>query len=129
MLVSLGRRRGLGDDLEDSLAGPDSNALQSAPPQLVDFQLRQPTWASSSTSAAPVAAAGSNNPSSWSWGDLAKNLVQGVVQGVTRPTAIAQPSMLSSSTGGVSTGVIVAGVAALALVGFLVLRNHGGEGS
>lgn len=129
MLVSLGRRRGLGDDLEDALAGPDSNALQTAPPQIVDFQLKQPTWVSSSTSAAPVATTGSNDPSSWSWGDLAKNLVQGVVQGVTRPTTLARPSALTSSTGGLSTGVIVAGLAALGLVGFLVLRGHGGESS
>lgn len=126
MLVSLGRRRGLGDDL-DSLFDPGSYLNTQF--DLADSNsagLTTPTWTSSSTAAPPLSAAQTsqgNNSSSWSWGDLAKNFVQGVVQGVTKPTP--QTSMLMpSSSSGISTGVIVAGVAALGLVGFLVMRRQ-----
>jgi hypothetical protein len=128
MLVSMGRRRGFGDAIDDDLAGPDSalvastNKTESSGITLTD-SLLTPAWASGASSAPPINAANST-PASSSWADVGKQLVAGITSGLFRPTTpLYKPSTLGA-TSGISTGAIVAGVAALGVVGFLIMRRR-----
>lgn len=118
MIVSLGRRRagrGIGDAVDAALAGDDGAAVASA-------NTGTDVWSvlAGSTAAAPPPPAQSSSSSSWS--SILQPLVAGLVQGVTSPFAPKRPPAPVSS--GLSTGVIVAGVAGVALVGFLLLRRR-----
>lgn len=116
-----GRGRGLGDDIEDALAGKDSDGLLSNPVPVATDGLLTPTWASSSTSAAPVAVSQGNTPSAWSWSGFATSLVQGVTKGLTMPKT---PTTLLPASSGVSTGLVLAGVGGLVVVGLLLMRKR-----
>jgi hypothetical protein len=122
MLVSMPRRRGFGDAVDDILAGNDSDGLVTKPPVLSD-SLITPTWASSTSSAPPVTPTQGNNSSSWSWGDLAKNLVAGTIQGITKPIAPKPTTILGSSSGS-TLPLLIGGAAAVGLVVLLLRRRE-----
>lgn len=117
-----GRGRGLGDDIEDALAGKDSDGLLSNPVPVATDGLLTPTWASSSTSAPPVSVSQGNNSSSWSWSGFASSLVQGVTRGLTMPKT--PTTLLPASSSGISTGLVLAGVGGLVVVGLLLMRKR-----
>lgn len=116
----------MGDAIEDELAGEDGFAVASRGPlRLTDDNLMIPSFATSGASAPPAPLGSSNNTQTFSWGDLGKTAVAGVIQGIFKTGAPApKPVSLSSSGPGISTGVVLAGVGAAVLVGVLLLRRQ-----
>lgn len=109
----------MGDDIEDALAGRDSNGLVSHGTITDDNALMVPSWGTSSSSAAPVQGTGGT------WADIGKTAVAGIVQGLFRPLSIGTPRpAVASASSGISTGMIVAGVAGVGLLGFLLMRGR-----
>ena len=118
------RRRGFGDAIDDILAGKSDGLTQTPTPG--PDSLLTPSWASSSSSAPPVRPTQGNNPSSWSWGDLAKNLVAGIVQGVSRPAtpAVKPTALLGGSSSSSMLPLVLGGAAALGVLVFIMRRRE-----
>lgn len=121
MIVSMPRRRGrsMGDTIDDVIGGDDV--------QFSDRNTLSPTpsWATSASSAPPVAPpAGTNGDTGWS--GVASQLLTGVVRGLLpgstpRPAAIVPAKAAASS---ISPAVIVGGVAVVGVVAFVLLRRR-----
>lgn len=75
-------------------------------------------------SAGPVTASQSNTTQSFSWTDIGKTAVAGLVQGIFKPPAPPKPTVIGGGGSGISTGLVVAGVGAAVLIGVLLLRRQ-----
>ena len=123
MIVAIPKRhgRGMGDAVDDILAGADSDPLQSKPAitsALSNDQLMVPAFAASSSASPPIStgASAGNNSSAWSWSDIGRTFVAGLTQGLLKPLA---PTPVKPVSSGISTPVLVAG--GLAVVGLAVI--------
>jgi hypothetical protein len=120
MLVSMPRRRGFGDAVDDILAGKDGDGLVSNPVPVASDSLLTPTWASSATSAPPPTPTQGNNPQSWT--TVGQNLVLGIFGGLTKPTTPVKPLMLGTSSSS-TVPLLIGGVAVVGLVALLMRRR------
>lgn len=125
MIVAIRRRhRGIGDDIEDALAGSDGSAAASYGPQTVTMaptdSLLVPAFATSSSSAPPVSgtaiSAQGNNSSSWDWASIGK-FASGLF-GIGKPATAIKPVAPSSNTG------LYVGLGAAAVLGAVLLMRR-----
>lgn len=88
-----------------------------------------PLWAKlPAATQPPVAVSTGNtaaNPASSSWTSIGQTLVSGLVSGILRPSAPKPTTILApASSSGISTGLVVGGVAAAALLVVLFVRRR-----
>lgn len=121
MIVSMPRRRGrsMGDTIDDNIGGDDVQFSDR------DTLAPTPSWATSASSAGPVAPAASTN-SDTGWTGVASQLLTGVVRGLLPGSSAPKPTnvLAAPSSSSISPVVIVGGVAAVGLVAFLLLRRR-----
>lgn len=130
-------RRAMGDWLDEDLSGSDSAGLQTSNTVQMSDQLATPSWASGQSSMPPTITTASTlgvPTGGGFWSDLGKSFaVSGVSDvaaainralGATPGSLAAQRAAAAARpSSGPSTALVLGGVAALVVVGALVLRR------
>lgn len=121
--------RGMGDAVEDYLAGDSNPSLSYRPPDLSPLAANSlapaPSWATSSSAEPPASTLrDTSGGSGFLWNDLAKTVTGTVLQTLLGKPSLPTPApTYSSSSSGISPVLVVGGLAAVGVVGYLLMRR------